>query len=95
MSAIYIKVLTAIDIINQIIQARDATIDVEVRNLDSLLDDMNELRSNFHKILTEAQHVARACGMTPELLQVRQKRRSNDDLNPEKEFRENIFYIHS
>ena len=57
--------------------------------------NMKELRGDFHKILTEAQHVARACGMTPELLQVRQKRRSKDDLNPEKEFRGNVFYIHS
>ena len=53
---IWIKVLTAIW--HQIFQARDATIDVEVRNLDSLLDDMKELRGDFHKILTEAQHVA-------------------------------------
>lgn len=91
MSAIWIKVLTAIDIRNQIIQARDATIDVEVRNLDSLLDDMKELRGDFHKILTEAQHVARACGITPELTQVRQTRRSTDDLTPEKEFRRDVF----
>ena len=91
MSAIWIKVLTAIDIRNQIIQARDATIDVEVRNLDSLLDDMKELRGDFHKILTEAQHVAGACGITPELTQVRQTRRSTDDLTPEKEFHRNVF----
>ena len=64
---LWIKVLTAIDIRNQIIQSRDATIDVEVRNLDSLLDDMKELRGDFHKILTEAQHVARASRITPEL----------------------------
>ena len=87
--------LTAIDIINQIIQARDATIDVEVRNLDSLSDYMKELRGDFHKILTEAQHVARACGMTPELPQMRQKRRSKDHLDPKKDFRVDVFYIHS
>ena len=58
---ILIKVLTAIDIRYQIFQARDATIDVEVRNLESLLDDIKELRGDFHKILTEAQHVARVC----------------------------------
>ena len=67
MSAIWIKVLTAIYIRNQIIKARDVTIAVEVRNLDSLLDDMKELRGDFHKILTEAQHVARASRITPEL----------------------------
>ena len=61
MPAIWIKVCTAIDIRNQIIQARDAIINEEVKNLDSLLDYMKELRGDFHKILTEAQHVARAC----------------------------------
>ena len=61
MPAIWIKVCTAIDIRNQIIQARDAIINEEVKNLDSLLDYMKELRGDFHNILTEAQHVARAC----------------------------------
>ena len=42
-------------------------------------------------ILTEAQHVAGTCGITPELTQVKQMRRSTDDLTPEKEFRSNIF----
>ncbi len=91
MSAIWIKLLTAIDIRNQIIQARDATIDVVVRNLDSLLDNIKELRGDYQKILTEGQHVAGACGITPELTQVRQTRRSTDDLTPEKEFRRNVF----
>ena len=41
--------------------------------------------------MTEAQHVARACGITPELPQVRQTRRSKDDLTPENEFRRDVF----
>ena len=52
---------------------------------------MKELRGDFHIILTEAQHVARACGITPELPQVTQTRRSKDDLTPEKEFQRDVF----
>ena len=91
MPAIRFKVWTANDLRNQIIQARDATINVKVRNLDSLLDDMKELRGDFDKILTEAQHVAGTCGITPELIQGRQTKLSTDDLTPEKEFRRNVF----
>ena len=52
---------------------------------------MKELRGNFDKILTEAQHVAGACGITPELIQGRQTKLSTDDLTPEKEFPMNVF----
>uniref|UniRef100_A0A1X7UAQ5 DUF4371 domain-containing protein n=1 Tax=Amphimedon queenslandica TaxID=400682 RepID=A0A1X7UAQ5_AMPQE len=41
MSAIWIKVLLAIDRRNKVLQARKATIDVEVKNLDSLTDDLS------------------------------------------------------
>lgn len=44
MSSVWLKVLVAIDRRNQIIQARKATIDVEVSNLKSLLKDLKELR---------------------------------------------------
>ena len=54
------------------------------------LDYMKELRGDFHKILTEAQHVARVCWITPELTQGRQTKRSTDDLTPEKEIRRNV-----
>ena len=44
MSSIWLKVLVAIDQRNQIIQARKATIDVEVSDLKSLLEDLKVLR---------------------------------------------------
>ena len=78
--------------IYQIFQTRDATIDVEVRNLDSLLDDWKELHGDFHKILTKAQHLAGACGITPELIHLRQTKRSTDDLTRRKSFGGTFFY---
>ena len=46
---------------NQVIQARDATIDVEVDNLESLLADLGDLRNNhWTSILAESKKVASA-----------------------------------
>ena len=50
MSAIWYKILMAIDERNQVIEARDATIDVEVRNLDDLLDELKTLKENWPSI---------------------------------------------
>ena len=43
MSAVWYKVLAAIDICNKVIQARDATLDVEVSNTETLLEDLMKL----------------------------------------------------
>ena len=44
MSSIWLKVLVSIDHTNKVLQAREATIDVEVDNLGSLLADLKRLR---------------------------------------------------
>ena len=43
MSAVWYKVLAAIDICNKVIQARDATLDAEVSNIETLLEDLMKL----------------------------------------------------
>ena len=58
MSALWSKVLVPIDQRNQVIQAREATIDVEVSNLRSLIDELKELRSQWPMILNESKLVA-------------------------------------
>ena len=58
MSAVWYKILAAIDICNKVIQARDATLDVEVSNIETLLEDMVKLRSNWKRIWNEAKEVA-------------------------------------
>ena len=51
MSAIWLKILVAIDQRNQIIQARKATIDVEVADLRSLVADLKQLREKWPQIV--------------------------------------------
>ena len=40
MSAVWHKILAAIDICNKVNQARDSTLDVEVSNIETLLEDL-------------------------------------------------------
>lgn len=67
MAAVWLKVLVSIDYRNQVIQARDTTIDVEVDNLRSLLADLIDLRNNqWASILAESKNVASAMGIPAE-----------------------------
>ena len=50
MSAVCHKSLAAIDICNKVIPARDATLDVEVSNIEALLEDITMLLSNWKGI---------------------------------------------
>ena len=50
MSAIWYKTLSAIDICKKVIQARDAILDVEVSNIETFLEDLIKLRSNWKGI---------------------------------------------
>ena len=58
MSAVRYKILAAIDICNKVVQARDATLDVEVSDIVAQLDDLMNLRSNCKGIWNEAKEVA-------------------------------------
>ena len=56
MSAVWHKILAAIDIYNKVIQAREANLDLS--NIESLLEDLMKLRSNRKGIRNEAKKVA-------------------------------------
>ena len=43
MASSWLKVLAAIDVRNKVLQARDATLDVEVEHIKSLIDDLKHL----------------------------------------------------
>ena len=58
MSAAWHKILAAIGICNKVIQVRDATLDVEVSNIETLLEDLMMLRSKWKGIWNEAKEVA-------------------------------------
>ena len=66
MSSVWLKVLVTIDQRNQIIQAGKATIDVEVSNLKSLLEDLKKLLEHWPLILRECKLVASAANLRNE-----------------------------
>lgn len=66
MSSMWLKILVEIDHTNQVIQARDATIDVEVSNLRSLLEHLKKLKDSWSAILNQSELVASAMGIPPE-----------------------------
>ena len=67
MSSIWVKVLTSIDQRNRILQARRATIDAEVQNLNDLLSELKSLREKWTEILKEATLVAECLGIVSHL----------------------------
>ena len=108
MSAIWLKILVAIDQRNQIIQAREATIDIEVANLKSLVHDLKDLRSKWPQILNESKLVAEGMQTDPNLPAKRKtKRRSffdetQEEVSPEggavesveeATFKRDVFYV--
>ena len=105
LASIWYKVLAAIDIRNKVLQARNATIDVEVKNVCSLIDDLKSLRDNWELILSEVKIVAQQIGIVPELPSKRKRKskRFHDevptcadewDIEPTEEdnFKRNVFY---
>ena len=58
MSAVLYKIWAAIDICSEVIQARDATLYLELSNIEALLEDLMKLRSNWKGIWNEAKEVA-------------------------------------
>ena len=58
MSSIWYKILVPIDFCNKVIQARNATLDVEVDNINHLLRQLLELRNKWKDIWSESKNVA-------------------------------------
>lgn len=67
MSALWLKTLVAIDHRKQIIQAREATIDVELSNLKSLIQDLKDLRDKWGCIMNEANLAAEGMQIAPHI----------------------------
>lgn len=58
LAGICIIVLSAIDLHNKVLQARNATLDVEVSNIESLIDELKDLREQWKQMYSEAKTVA-------------------------------------
>lgn len=81
MSSIWIKVLAAIDLRNKVLQARSATLDVEVHNIDDLLKELMVLRQQWQHLFAEAKAVAGELGIPIEfpVKQKQQRKRFFDE----------------
>ena len=60
MATVWLKILVAIDYRNKVLQAREATLDVEVENIESLLVELKDLRDKWNVLLAEAKTTAAA-----------------------------------
>ena len=58
MSSMWLKILAAIDLRNTLLQSRDATLDVEAENMQSLVTELEQLRNDWGLILRESKLVA-------------------------------------
>ena len=90
MSSIWMKLLTMIHQTNLIIEARQATLDIEKDNIENLCNDIQRLREQFDKILNESKFVARNIGVSCEFLTNRHFP-SQDDA--ELYFKTNVYFI--
>lgn len=57
MATIWLKVLVSVDLRNKLLQSRDATLDVEVANIENLVQELKSLRNQWDKLLVEAKLV--------------------------------------
>ncbi|XP_065664879.1 uncharacterized protein LOC136086560 [Hydra vulgaris] len=102
MSAIWFKVLTAINYTNLVLQARNAILYVEVTNIKRLIDELKTLRDKWDFIMVESKLVSNTLNISQELPEPRRKIRKRfadetpDEIslsNSENNFKQNGFYI--
>ena len=80
MSSIWFKILAAIDIVNEVIQARSSTIDIEIQNLNNLITDLKTLRDNWSSIVQEVKLVACSMNIDAVFPSFRKKKRTIFDV---------------
>lgn len=104
LASVWLKILTAIDQRNRVLQARDTTLDVEVANINSLIEDLKTFRGEWSTILEECKLVAENYDIDPSFAeeQKRQKKRKlhadetrgiEENQTPEDKFKHEVFYV--
>eukprot|EP00731_Ephydatia_muelleri_P004196 Em0002g372a len=78
-------VLTAIDYRNKVLQARSATLDVEIGNIQSLIEDLKQLRKQW-----DAIHKGSGSGL---LMKACMSAQDDHNVSQEDHFRNNVFYV--
>lgn len=106
MASSWIKILSAINERNLVLQATNSTIDVEVENLNGLLSDLQLMRNGWDDIWSESKLVAEKLQISTSLPLSRKRKRTipfprNDEQNEESdsstsdetEFKRNTFLV--
>ena len=75
MASLWLKISTAINFRNLLLQAREATLDVEVANIRDLIGDLKLLRSKWDEILSESKLVAESYDVEQSLCLAKTKRK--------------------
>ena len=84
MSCIWMEALGLVDICNQIIQKRDATLDVEAKNINELLNNLRHLAEHWTSIVSDANDLALLIEIEPQIAE----KRSNSHLSNEEKLAE-------
>lgn len=104
MASIWLKILTMINYRSTVVQAQNATINVEADNIESLITELKDLRNSWGKILEECKLVAYNIKVSitfPEKRQKIRKRFSDETpdevgtsvVSEEESFKRNVFYV--
>ena len=104
MASLWLKILTAINFRNLLLQAKEVTLDVKVANIHDLIGDLKLLRSKWDEILSESKLVAESCGIEQSLClaETKRKRRlqfldrtvlddNDDQQDPHEQFKRSVF----
>lgn len=96
LAKIWYKDLQAINFRNIVLQARDATIDVEVANLSSLLDELHTIRDSWETFLEERKLFGITLEINSEFVPKRSKRKKGGnklEMSPIDEFKTKVFNV--
>lgn len=81
MGNIWLQILTAINHVSTVLQARKSTIDVEVKNLSTFLDQLKYIRLTWPSILNESKMMTANQGIDVNFKRTRtSKKRNNTDM---------------
>ncbi|XP_065650734.1 zinc finger MYM-type protein 1-like [Hydra vulgaris] len=90
MSSLWMKLLTMIHQTNLIIEARNATLDVEMENIKNLMDSIQQIREKWDAVLSESKLIAMNIDISPEFFTTRKLKTKFDS---EQHNKINVFYV--
>lgn len=88
LSTLWLEILNLLQQTNLVIEARNATLDVEVKNLDNLILQLRKYREDWDKVLLKAKGIAERFEIPGEFQTTRNRKTQSDS---EEHYRINVF----